>query len=612
MDHGTYSAMQVQPTQPPAVQQPTDGVSAGGVLTLLVVAGIAVALKVTGRRGAAGRGRGRGKSPEADRKRTGSGKKNRKQDPDAAPADLPVVGMEELRGDASVPGPAPEKTPAPVREKGREILGAPAAKAWAHKLDIPYELAQRIGKSAWTGMCSGRGLAGLERGEVEKTPYGVAVHVAFRGRLDFASVQRSVDQLETGLDVASGTIRLRKGATAGRGIVDIRLRDPLADGVPWEGPRTPVRLAHPMRLAVTPFGDTIELDLRQRIGVFGTSGSGKSCVQRLIGAHVAQAIDAELELWDMKLGVEAQHYAGKARQVTSIDAAVSRLDWLLDSEYPRRAAKLKERGVSEWKETPWDPALVIVIDEGSAIVRGFGEWRGEDEDGQPSGPKGLPLKRLFTAVEQGRALGVTWVWASQYPKATNLPTEIRSQLNVRICLKLESSEEAAVVFKDDVRDGWAPHDLLGPGWLLVKSATHRAPVDAKAVWLSTDSFRAVPVGGTVPDREPLPSRTAGQSVFADGFVRDSSGDSGTGQDRGQLDRTGQGTGTAGQDRTGVSLAIYTVLAFCPDPLSLSELARRAGCAKSTAHAALKRMTEEDQVYLDGDGYRLRTTDADTV
>jgi hypothetical protein len=577
MEYGTSTAV---PAQPVTEQQPDSGISAGGVFTLVVAVGIAVAVKWTGRR-----------NRTVQQTQTKQGKKNKKGS-GSAPEALPVVGMEQLRGNS--PAPVLEK----ATEKGSSLMDGPRAKLLAHKLGIPQALAQKLQKESWSAMCRDRNLAGLERGDMEATPYGVAVHVEFRGRLDFAAVQRGVDQLETGLDVLSGTIRLRKGVTAGRGIVDVRLRDPLADGVPWEAPAVPVRLAHPLRLAVTPFGDTIELDLKQRIGLFGASGSGKSCVQRLIGAHVAQAIDADLELWDLKLGVEAQHYAGKAHQVTSVGAAVARLDWLLNVEFPRRADKLRERGVSEWKETPWDPARVIVIDEGNVIVRGFGEWREEVEEGEKPGSKGLPLRRLFTAVEQGRALGVYFVWATQYPKAANLPTEIRSQLNVRVCLKLESSEESAVVFKDDVRDGWAPHDLYGPGWLLVKSAAHRSPVDAKAVWLSTDTFRSL--SGTADsgqdrdaDRTPLPTRTAGQSLSADCPAPSP-------------------VLSAVPDRTAstVSLDIWTVLLLSSDSLSLSELADRTGRAKSSVHGALAKMLEKDEVVRDGDDYRLRVADTD--
>jgi hypothetical protein len=565
-----YSTFTVQARQPAQEYRPSEGISTGGVLTLAAIAAIAVLVKRSGR----SRPRQQSQEPTAPRPQ--------------APGELPSVSMEELRGDAPV-APRPQSAPGKpglLSEKGKALLLAPAAKAQAHHLDIPPGLAARLQTGPWGAMCRARKLTGLKRGELEKTPYGVAVHVEFGGSLDFAAVQRSVDQLETGLDVVSGTVRLRRGRSAGRGVLDVRIRDPLADGVPWEAPSGPVRLSCPLRLAVTPFGDTLGLDVKQRVGVFGTSGSGKSCVQRLIGAHVAQAADAQLEIWDLKFGVESQHYQGKAHRVTTAADAVSRLEELLGTEYPRRAAKLRERGVSQWTETPWDPARVIIIDEGNALVR--------ELDTQQ-------LARLFTAVEQGRALGVYWVWATQYPKAASLPTEIRSQLNATVCLKLRTDTEARVVFGDDVAEGWAPHDLLGPGWLLLKDDAHADPVDAKAVWLSVDSFRAVPAS--------VLDRTAGQDGRTGRPDRTAGQDSRTGQpDRtaGQDSRTGQPDRTAST----VSLDIWTVLALSDGSLPLSEIARRSERSKSAVHAALGKMAAEGSVTRDGDGYRLKLTGTD--
>lgn len=585
MDQFTF-ATTATPREAAPEYVPADGISGGGILALAVVAAIAVLAKRAGR----SRPGPVAKAPPLP------------QPPPSPVGKLPGASLEELRG--NVPVPVPGNVP---EEKRMSPLNAPAVKLQAHRLGIPYELARKLQLDNWKAMCKARKLSGLERGELEKTPYGVAVHVKFSGALDFPSAQRGIDQIETGLDVTTGTVRLRRGTTAGRGVLDVRIRDPLADGVPWEAPAVPVRLAHPLRLAMTPFGDTVELDLKQRIGVFGTSGSGKSCVQRLIGAHVAQAIDAELEIWDLKFGVESQHYEGKAHRVTTVEDAVDRTEWLLEAEFPRRAAKMRERGVSEWTETPWNPARVIIIDEGNVIVRGFRDWRPERIEGEPTQPGAKPLERLFTAVEQGRALGVYFVWATQFPKAASLPTEIRSQLNSTVCLKMRTSEEAAVVFKDDVSDGWAPHDLLGPGWLLVKDDAHTAPVDAKSAWLSVDAFRAVPASvpdsGPGPDRTAAPVRTAGQSLYADGF-----GQSGT--------NTGQDTdsGTDGQDsgtgQTAVSLDVWLVLSVSPDSPGQSELSRRTGRSKSAVHATLKKMMDEGSVVQDGAGYRLRTTEGD--
>lgn len=368
-------------------------------------------------------------------------------------------------------------------------------KLWGLRLGIGYRLAARLQPERWDGMVAARKLPGLVRGKVRRTPTGIAVHLRLGGSLTLEDVTRNTGQLEAGLGLHRGTARVKPVKRADKAILHIVLRDPLAEPTVWAHPTRFVRLRDAVRLAIDPFGDVVDLDIRQRLGIFGTSGSGKSCVQRLIGAHVIQALDAELEIWDLKFGTESQHYEGKAHRVTTVEDAAARVDWLLDVEFPRRAAVMAARGSSSWKESADDPALVLMIDEGNVIIREFNDAQ---------------LKRFFRVAEQGRALGVYIIWATQYPKATNLPTELRSQLNVRICLKLNSSEESAMVFKDEKNEGWEPHKLKGVGWMLIKSDAHREPNEARAIWLSEERFRDIqrvettPLTPQVPVSRPIP------------------------------------------------------------------------------------------------------------
>lgn len=382
-----------------------------------------------------------------------------------------------------------------IRAAGRRIVRYIRIGLWGARLRIGYRLALRLQPERWDGMVQARKLTGLRRGKVRRTPGGIAVRLTLGGALDLEAVRARTSQLETGLGLRRGSARVKPTSRADKAVLDIVLRDPLAKPIEWTKPAQTVRLAAAVKLSVTPFGDTISLDVKQRVGIFGTSGSGKSCVQRLLGAHIVQAVDADLEVWDLKFGIESQHYEGKAHRVTTVEDAVARVDWLLDEEFPRRAAIMSARGTSTWKETPTDKALVLMVDEGNVIIR---EFTAEQK------------KRFFRVAEQGRALGCYLIWATQYPKATNLPTELRSQLNVRICLKLNSSEESELVFKEEAGQGWEPHRLRGVGWLLIKSDAHREPEESKAVWLSESVFRTIgPVTqqkALVPVSRPVPPR----------------------------------------------------------------------------------------------------------
>jgi hypothetical protein len=436
---------------------------------------------------------------------------------------------------------------------------------WAARNKIPFRLALRLQPDRWDAMVDKRKLAGLKRGKIKRTPTGVSVRLTLTGRLTTKYVHSQLRQLETGLGLGRDTVRLRQVSRSDRLILEIKIRNPLEGTVPWERPGRKIRFKDPVRLSVTEFGDVVSVSAKNRIGVFGESGSGKSCTQRILGAHAVTAVDAGLEIWDLKQGVEAQQYRGKAYIVTTVPDALVRLEWLLDEEFPRRAAIMKKRGWTEWRETEDDPAQLIIIDEGNVITRGF-----------TAGQFG----RMCTAIEQGRALGIFFVWATQYPKAENLPTQIRSQLNITICHKVRNSEEAQIVFKDDVKKGWAPHTLAGEGWVLVQSSKHRDPEESKVAWLSPEIFRGLELVGSVPGR----SVTVVDADPADDAPAPEPG------------------------KASVADDVWAVLATSSSPLGIRELARRTGRSNAAVHAAVKKLEGSGFVQQTGGGYSIPVKD----
>lgn len=464
--------------------------------------------------------------------------------PEGVPEDfIPYV----LRG----PTPDPfEQAPEPPAESG-------SAFPFALPEDLPEGLAEKLTPEAWAKMTRERGLAGLQINYPEKTVFGVDLHVTFGGAMSLPEVQKRLSQIETGLDFHKDwRVQIKAGASAKNGVLRIITRDPIGR-LEWKRPARPVRLADPLWIGRTGLGEDVFISVKQRIGVFGTSGSGKSGFQRVIGAHVVQAIDADLEVWDMKFGIESQHFEGKAKRVITVADAADRVDWLLGVEFPRRAALMRARRTSTWDETPEDRALVVMIDEGNGLIRDF---------------TAAQKSRLFQAIEQGRAMGVYFVWATQHPKASNLPTEIRSQLNCRVCLMLMQQDESEVVFKDGVAQGWAPHRLMGPGWMLVKDADHRTPEESKGLILSPEVFESVcPPDGQEPDNEDPPEDI--RPPRPDSPVR-----------------------PAGQT---VADRIRETLILSEDPLGVSELSRRTDSSKAAVSETLKRMESAREVVREG-------------
>lgn len=454
-----------------------------------------------------------------------------------------------------------------VRWLARQLWYLVCVAWWAARNKIPFRLALRLQPDRWNAMVERRKLPGLKRGKIRRTATGVSVRLTLTGSLTSQWVVSKLPQLETGLGLRKKSTRLRHVGRADHLVLEIKLRDAVQEFIPWSRPRGKVRLRDPLRFALTEFGDVVSVSVKNRIGIFGGSGNGKSCAQRLIGAHVIMAVDAGLEIWDLKFGTESQHYINKAHRVTTVPDSLARLDWLIDEEFPRRAVRMRELRTSSWKETEQDPALLIIVDEGNVITREYTPAQ---------------MARFFRAVEQGRALGVYFVWATQFPKAKNLPTEIRSQLNVKICFGLETKEESLVVFKEGVNDGWTPHALPGPGWCMIKSKDpdHLRPRDTKAVWLDdTDLRDNIKMVGKIPGRTPAPDAVE------------------------QADETAPEPGAPS-----VTDDIWAVLLTSPAPLGVSELARRTARSKAAVHAALKKMAASGAVRQDGLKYFVPTVD----
>lgn len=463
---------------------------------------------------------------------------------------------------------------------------------WGARLGIGYRLAARLQPERWDGMVASRKLPGLARGKVQRTPIGISVHLRLGGSLTLDDVSRNAGQLEAGLGLHRGTARIKPVKRADKAVMHVVLRDPLAEPTAWSSAGRPVRLKDPVRLALDPFGDVVDLDVRQRLGIFGTSGSGKSCVQRLIGAHVVQAVDAELEIWDLKFGTESQHYEGKAHRVTTVEEAAARVEWLLETEFPRRAALMAAQGTSSWKESPTSPALVLMVDEGNVITREFSD---------------VQLKRFFRVAEQGRALGVYIIWATQYPKATNLPTELRSQLNVRICLKLNSSEESAMVFKDEKNEGWEPHKLKGVGWLLIKSDAHREPNEARAIWLSEERFRDVEHVPTVAVTPRKPQAPLSPAIPP----RPSHAPTVHLSKAQEPVQPVPATRKKIDVKVTVADEILMALAFSPAPLGNNEIARQIGRDRGAVSRAMAKLVAGGEIITDQDKkYTLVLSTAD--
>nr|MDT0523799.1 hypothetical protein [Streptomyces sp. DSM 41633] len=162
--------------------------------------------------------------------------------------------------------------------------------------------------------------------------------------------------------------------------------------------------------------------------------------------------------------------------------------WYMEQELPRRAKVMQAKRTSTWPTSMVHRDRVVMVDEGAALIRELND----DE-----------LGLFFTFLEQARAFGIYLWWATQFPKGTNLPTELRSQMSALVALKMRRQSESRVVFEDLTKEGWTPHRLPGKGWLMLLDDEHQDPEESRAAWISETEFRKLK-----PYERPAPAAPA--------------------------------------------------------------------------------------------------------
>lgn len=481
---------------------------------------------------------------------------------------------------------------------------------WAARMRMPIRLAYRLQPDRWREMCEARKLIGLKRGRIRRTPMGVDVRVTLGGALTLETLNARVKDLETGLGTRRGAIRIEGADKANKATVRITVRNPLARPVKWAEPSGPVSMTDAAPLSMNAFGEWTEIDLQQRILIVGASGSGKSSVQRVLSSPVILAADGELEVWDLKQGTESQHYEGKAAvRITTADEARKRLDWWMDVELPRRAEVMRRRGTSTWPTSPENPDRIVMVDEGAALIREL------DED---------ELARFFTFLEQARAFGVYLWWATQFPKSSNLPTELRSQMSAVIALKMRRASESRVVFEDLAKEGWTPHRLPGKGWLLLLDDDHDEPEESRAAWITETEFRrlrattaaaieAAPAAPQLPPGAPpmpaVPPRIPAQEERDFELAPPEPVSLAKGEPESAAD-----AGTSAAPELPVAEAVLAVLAEAgAEGSTPAQLQLATGRGKSQVYAALQQLQDDGQAVRVGKGrYALASTQAGEV
>jgi DNA segregation ATPase FtsK/SpoIIIE, S-DNA-T family len=327
--------------------------------------------------------------------------------------------------------------------------------------------------SGWPDIADNIGLPGSHIASVVVDAWGWTARVILRKGTTVAQAIARIPDIESGLELRPGSIRVfPDGKHANRLIMRVVETEPLATVIPWPGPA--IRsVAQPAEIGISEDGQPVRvLLLRRNVLIGGIAGSGKSGVLNVIIAILAACRDVRLWGVDLKGGMELGPWASCFERIATTPEDANDLFRDAVTELNNRAASMAATGKRTWEPTPEDPALVIITDEHAELPE-------ESHDCADS------------VARRGRAVAVNLIAATQRPTlaAMGRNTAVRSQMDVRICLRVREPRDADLILgQGSLNSGWHAHRLTQPGEFLISDPGHAAPERNRA-YLITDERR---------------------------------------------------------------------------------------------------------------------------
>jgi S-DNA-T family DNA segregation ATPase FtsK/SpoIIIE len=367
---------------------------------------------------------------------------------------------------------------------GTVVLGIPW---WFHRRRRAKVRVERI-ISWWPHIAEGVGLPGSRIASVVVDAWGWTACVILRRGTTTARAIAKIPEIESGLGLRPGSVRVfPDDKRADRLIMRVVENDPHAEPIPWPG-QWITSVTKPMDIGVSEDGRLVRvLLLRRNALIGGIMGSGKSGILNLIIANLAGCRDVILWGIDMKGGMELQPWARCFERLAFTPEQATELFRDAVKRLNERAARMTAEGKRVWEPTPDDPALIIIVDEYAEL------------------PKAA-LKFADSVGRRGRAVAVNMIAATQRPtQAAMGSTAVRSQMDIRICLRVREPRDADLILGQGIRvnAGWHAHTLTQPGEFLISGPEHVMPERNRA-YLLTDARRDHHISRCVPLR-PRPA-----------------------------------------------------------------------------------------------------------
>jgi DNA segregation ATPase FtsK/SpoIIIE, S-DNA-T family len=365
------------------------------------------------------------------------------------------------------------------------ILGIPW---WIHRRRRARVRVERK-ISGWPELSGQAGLAGSRIGSVVVDSWGWTARVILRKGETPQHAIAKIPEIESALGVRPGSVHLTPDdSRADAFVMRVTENDPHAESVAWPGARA-ASIVRPVEIGVTEDGRPVSvLLLRRHALIAGATGSGKSGVLNVIIAALAACHDVVLWGVDLKGGMELQPWESCFDRLAVTPEEANELlrdavRWL-----NRRAREKAAQGKRLLDPAPYDPALVIVIDE-------YAELPEEARDCADS------------IGRRGRAIAVNLIAATQKPTqaAMGKDSVVRSQMDVRISLRVRERRDVDLIIgQGSLASGWHAHQFTKPGEFLLSDPEHTTPQRCRA-YLLTDDRIARHARACAPIRPALPA-----------------------------------------------------------------------------------------------------------
>ncbi len=380
-----------------------------------------------------------------------------------------------------------------------------------------------------------------------------------RGAYDIDAVRKSVHRIEGARDLPTGSLRLLPVGRSHNTLDAIYLaRDPSKGRVlDWPGPSKVdgYSAADPVPLGEHDDETVVSVQRfrpgkgERRILVGGASESGKSgVINNFVGEDACRDDVVGLGM-DLKGGIELGPWSKVLLwMIHNVDGAIEMCNALEAGAVYRQDYMREVLKVRVWPLSPALPAVRVTVDEIRKLA------------GSSSGRSGkqqrMLLDQLIDVATQGRAVGFGLLAAGQLLTLEALGTsQIRSQFDIRIGLRMNEEESAKYVFPDDpgLRLHKIPAEL--PGTAHVKDGDKLDPQTHRGYYWSDELVAEVAElragGGAMLDQGTGDAMAAASPMFAEIWARVQGGD--VPAERGESD--GDDRGTAGGDGVSIETAL---------------------------------------------------------